>query len=97
LGLGDTHHQVLDFRDLGCPRGEPRFKLRLERDDGLSDRDSLSPHRPEELLGSLELFGAESKCPGGLQNVDRAGIVIELGGKRQAHAAPAPQIVDLLL
>jgi hypothetical protein len=54
-------------------------------------------HGIEEALNLDALIRGQVKPITELENMARAGISVELGGKRQAHATSGSKIVDLLL
>ncbi len=58
--------------------------------------ESLRFSSVEQPSYLLALFAAELKLLGKLQDMQRAGIAVELRGERQAHAAAGVQIRDLL-
>ena len=61
-----------------------------------ADRDRFGLHGIEQLLHLGALIRRQAELVGQLQHMQRSRIAVELGGERQAHAAPGPQIGDLL-
>ncbi|MCK1742725.1 hypothetical protein IVA80_18065 [Bradyrhizobium sp. 139] len=76
---------------------EKMVQFSLLFDELVTQRDRLLLHGIEKALNLDALIPGQVKAITELENVARAGISVEFGGKREAHTAPGLEIVDLLV
>ena len=79
------------------PIGELFIQIGFLHNQLLTERYRFGLHGGDELLHFRPLLVRQIKRVGKLQHMHRAGISVDLGRERQAHAAARPQVGDLLL
>ena len=77
--------------------GELTTELRLMRNELVTERNGLGPHRHEQVLHLCPLLVGQRQRIRQFEHVHRPGIAVELGRQRQTHAAARPQVGELLL
>jgi hypothetical protein len=76
---------------------ELTIELRLLRNEFVAERNGLGPHRREQTLHLRSLLVGQRQRIRQFEHVHRPGIAVELGRKRETHAAARPQVADLLV
>ena len=76
--------------------GEQPIEMRFLADQPLAERNRLRPHRLVERLHTGALLARQGQRAGMLEDMDRAGIAVQLCREGEAHAAARPQIGDLV-
>jgi hypothetical protein len=78
------------------PLGEQPLEHRLAGDQVLAETHRTPLHLSDRRRGAGALLGRETELVGEVEDMARPGVAVQLGGKREAHAAAGAQIRDLL-
>jgi len=97
--LSETNlgRDCIEVREVDLSIGEKAIEFSLLLDQTLPQGHRLVLHGIEERLRLRSLSRREAQCLGMFQDVRRARISIQLGRKRQTHAATGPQVRNLLV
>ncbi len=78
------------------PGGEEGVEALFAGDDPLAEWDGFALHPPVEGFCPGALVGGEAELPGEREDVDGAGVVIELGGLGEAEPGAGEEAADFI-